>query len=165
VALLVAISVAFAAVVVRLVDLQVVRPESYVASGVAQRLVTVDLPAERGSIFDRSGNELAMSVPQHTVWADPRVIEDPGGAARLLAPVLGADEAALAATLGADGAFVYLARQVDGPTAERVTDLGIEGVSLLDESKRFLPNGALAASVLGDVDVDNNGVSGLELQF
>ena len=79
--LLVALVLCFAAVVVRLVSLQVVAPAAYVERGQAQRLHTITLPAERGSIFDRDGNELAMSVRQKTVWADARLVTDPVGEA------------------------------------------------------------------------------------
>lgn len=165
VALLLVVAVLFGAVGLRLVKLQVVAPEAYAARGVAQRLRSVELPAERGSIFDRNGVELAMSVRQQTVWADPRLVDDPVVAAAELAPVLGVDQAQLQARLSQEAAFTYLARQVDDATAEAVTKLGIRGVSLIGESKRFTPAGELAASVLGDVDVDNKGLSGLEQQF
>ena len=164
-ALLLVVAVLFGAVGLRLVNLQVVAPDEYAARGVAQRLRSVELPAERGSIFDRNGVELAMSVRQHTVWADPRLVDDPVVAAAKLAPVLGVDQAQLQARLSQEAAFTYLARQVDDETAEAVEALDIRGVSLVGESKRFTPAGELAASVLGDVDVDNQGLSGLEQQF
>jgi cell division protein FtsI (penicillin-binding protein 3) len=159
------LALAFGAIVIRLVSLQVVHPEDYVSEGLAQRLTTVELPAERGSIFDRAGNELAMSVRQHTVWADPRLVSDPVGAAAALAPIVGVDATSLQYRLTRDAHFVYLARQVDDETAAAVTDLELDGVALLDESRRFNPNGELAASVLGRVDPDNTGISGLEIQF
>lgn len=157
--------IAFAVVGLRLVDLQVVNNEEFVASGVAQRTRRVALPGERGGIFDRNGVELAMSVRQHTIWADPRLVKDAAGAAKLLAPVLGISETDLVAKLTRESAFVYLARQVDAGTASAVTTLGVPGVSLVDESKRFLPAGDLALGVLGRVDIDNRGLSGLEKQF
>ena len=157
---------AFAGVTVRLAHLQVVAPEAYAERGMAQRLRTVELPAQRGSIFDRNGNELALSVRQQTVWADPQLVADPQAAARALAPVLGVDQAALRARLDDPQArFVYLARQVDDETAEAVSALDLDGVALLDEPRRFRPAGDLAASVLGHVDLDNQGLSGLELQY
>ena len=114
-------AVLFGAVGIRLVNLQVLSPEEYAARGVAQRLRSVELPAERGSIFDRNGVELAMSVRQQTVWADPRLVDDPAAAAARLAPVLGADPAGLQAKLSQEAAFTYLARQVDGETAAAVS--------------------------------------------
>lgn len=158
--------VAFAGIAVRLVHLQVVAPDAYVERGVAQRLRTVELPALRGSIFDRNGQELALAVRQHSVWADPLLVLDPAVAAGRLAPVLGVGESQLRERLSAEGSrFVYLARQVDDETAAAVAALDLDGISLLDEPRRFRPAGDLALSVLGDVDVDGRGLSGLERQY
>ncbi|MGD9798539.1 MAG: peptidoglycan D,D-transpeptidase FtsI family protein [Acidimicrobiia bacterium] len=163
--LLLAVLVVFGAVTARLVQLQVVSPGDYAARGMAQRLRDVVLPAERGSIFDRNGQELALSVPQHTVWADPRQVVDPVAAAAALAPVLGRPREELEVQLAREGSFVYLARQVGDELAAAVERLALPGVHLVEESKRFAPAGSLAASVLGETDVDNLGVSGLEKQY
>jgi cell division protein FtsI (penicillin-binding protein 3) len=157
--------VLFAAVTARLVSLQVVAPEDYVARGQAQRMRTVELAADRGAIFDRNGAELALSVRQQTVWADPRLVADPAAEAGQLAPVLGVEADELEPLLASDGAFVYLARQVPNDVAARVAALELPAVGLLDESKRFNPAGALGLAVLGSVDLDNQGTSGLERQF
>jgi cell division protein FtsI (penicillin-binding protein 3) len=163
--LLLVLLIAFGAVVVRLINLQVVAPGRYAAAGMAQRLRTVQLPAERGSIFDRNGAELAMSVRQKTVWADLRAVHDPAATATALAPVLDLDRARLREKLTGSKAFVYLARQVDDETAAAVEKLHLAGVNLVDESKRFAPAGSLGGSVLGGVDVDGTGISGLEKTF
>jgi cell division protein FtsI (penicillin-binding protein 3) len=165
VALLLLLAVAFAAVVVRLVDLQVVSPDHYAARGIAQRMRTVTIPAERGSIFDRTGNELAMSVQQKTVWADPRAVQDPRAAAVALAPILGSKVALLRDRLNGPGAFAYLARQIDPKVAAKVDELHLPGVGTFDESRRFAPAGELARSVVGNVDLDGNGIAGLEQQY
>jgi cell division protein FtsI/penicillin-binding protein 2 len=83
------LALALAPEVARLVDLQVVSPERYAAAGAAQRLRTETLAAERGSIFDRTGQELAMSVTQKTIWANPSLVEDKRAAATALAPLVG----------------------------------------------------------------------------
>ena len=88
---------AFGAVLVRVGMLQTVDAARYTALGESQRVRAVVLPAERGTIFDRNGAELALTVPKKTVWADPRLVTDPQQAASLLAPILGTDPAALAA--------------------------------------------------------------------
>jgi cell division protein FtsI (penicillin-binding protein 3) len=165
-ALLAALLLAFGAVGGRLVQLQVISPEGYAARGAAQRHRVHTLPAERGSIFDRNGNELAMSARQHTVWADPRKIIDIPKAAVLVASVVHTDPIDLRHALSRPGAaFAYVARQVDGTTAKAVDALDLAGVYLMDESKRFEPAGGLARSVIGGTDVDNRGISGLELQY
>src|SRR5262245_23250908 len=94
-AILLVVSLLFGLVVVRLAQLQLLGPDRYVALGESQRVRPVELPAERGSVFDRSGYDLALSVPQHTVWTDPRLVTDAPAAAAALAPVLGVDQAVL----------------------------------------------------------------------
>jgi cell division protein FtsI (penicillin-binding protein 3) len=163
--LLLLVVLSLIAVTVRMVQLQVLSPETYVARGLAQRMRTIPVAAERGSVFDRNGNELAMSVRQSTVFADPRLVEDPVATAARLAPVLSVDQAILEQKLRQDGAFVYLARKVDDEVAAAVAELDLPGIAMLDESERFRPNGDLAMSILGSVDIDNNGVSGVELLF
>ena len=77
-----------AALAWRLVSLQILEPDRYLAHGAAQRISIVDLPAARGAILDRNGVDLALSVPLQTVAANPRLIEDPIRAARALAQIV-----------------------------------------------------------------------------
>jgi len=158
-------ALAFGAVAVRLVFVQGLSSTRYATFGAAQRLSTVNIPAARGSIFDRNHVELAMTIGQRTVWANPQLIRDPVADARALAPVLQMDVNALTDKLRSPGGFVYLARKVDDATADKVAALKIQGINLLKEPKRFEPAGDLAASVLGQVGLDNQGLSGLELQY
>lgn len=163
--LLLLVVLALVAVTLRLVQLQVVSAGEYAARGLRQRLHTLPIAAERGTVFDRNGNELAMSVRRSTVYADPTMVDDPFATASALSPVLGIDRVTLEAKLRQAGSFVYLARKVADDVATRVEKLNLAGIGLQDESKRFRPNGDLAASVLGNVDVDDGGVSGIELQL
>lgn len=162
---LVVMLLAFGAIVVRLAQVQAFDAGRYAALGESQRVRLVQLPAERGSIFDRNGQDLALSMPQTTIWANPREVLDPRAQAEALAPLLAKDVAVVEAELRRDGSFVYLARKVDDQTASRVTGLDQPGIYALKESKRFLPAGNLATSLLGKVGLDNEGLSGLEIQF
>ena len=156
----------FLVVVGRLAQLQLINGQKYAAFGASQRVRPVVLPAERGSVFDREGADLALSEPQHTVWADPRLVSDPQREADALAPLLGIDRNVLLRALTTpEKAFVYLARQVDDATTQKVKDLKLDGISFLAESKRFNPSGELARSVLGSVNLDNAGRAGLEQQY
>ena len=160
--------VGFSAITARLVDLQVLGGKEYTSFGASQRFQDIALPADRGSIFDRNGNDLAISIPQTTVWADPRLVEDPGVAVATLAPILDLDPAAavhLATRLGSKAQFVYVARRVPDDVAAAVRQAKVAGIFFLDEPKRFAPAGDLARSVLGKVGVDNEGLTGLELQY
>lgn len=165
VALLVAMAVAFAGLVWRLADVQGVSAERYTDFGESQRLESQELPADRGSILDRNGTVLAISLRRPTVWADPSLVKDPAKAAFELAGVLPMDEEELYDLLTADTEFVWLARTVDDEVATAVEALDLDGVFLRDEPQRFLPSGGLAAPVLGEVGSDAVGLSGLELQY
>ena len=165
-ALLVVLSLGLSAIVLRLTQVQAVSADEYEKLGSSQRLRKITLAAERGAIFDRNGVDLALSVNQQTVWANPKVVTDPAGYAAKLAPVLGVDQKTLAERLGQKNvAFVYLARKVDDATAEAVEKLDLDGVDFVPESKRFYPAGTLAAPLLGSVGIDNDGLAGLEVQY
>ncbi len=153
----------FALIVLRLVDVQTVHRGRYVRLGVNQLLRTVTVPAQRGSILDRNGNELAVSVQATTVWADPRVITDPAGDAAKLAPLVGVDPATLQARLSQHNlGFVYVARKLDPAAAKAVRALALPGIGFQSEPKRFYPADPLAAPLLGFVGTDNAGLSGIE---
>lgn len=150
----------------RLVELQAFGKDHYSALARGQRLRTVTLAAERGSIFDRNGNDLALSVPQKTVYANPQQVRDPEAYAAKLAPIVGVDEAELAERLASlDLQFVYVARKVDDETAKEIERLKLPGVGFVTESKRFYPGGELAGPVVGFVGTDNDGLGGLESEF
>ncbi|HVE92390.1 MAG TPA: penicillin-binding transpeptidase domain-containing protein [Actinomycetota bacterium] len=146
----------------RLGYVQAVRADEYTDFARQQRLRTVVLPAMRGAIYDRHGQELAMSVAARTVYANPRQVSDPEGTGRVLAPLVGQDVREVVDKLRQDRGFVYLARRLDVDAAERIERLGLTGIGILDESRRSYPGGALAANVLGFVGGDGQGLSGLE---
>jgi len=150
----------------RLVDIQVAHPDRYLEHGRTQRLVSDQIPAERGAILDRNGLLLAGSVVRSSVTANPRLVEDPRATARQLAPVLGVPMSELVERLERDSFFAFLARQVDEATAEQVADLGLAGIFLEEELARTNPGGDhYARALLGRTDLDSVGVSGLEAQY
>jgi len=159
------LTLAFVAVIARLVVVQGVAAGPYVALGLSERIHTVELPAGRGSILDRNGNELAMSVPQSTVWADPQLVTAPAQEAEALAPVLGLDRQTIMTRLTQPGEFAYVDRTVDDETASQVAALKLPGINMLDEPKRFDPDGTLAASLIGQVGTDDQGLSGVEYEY
>jgi cell division protein FtsI (penicillin-binding protein 3) len=165
VAFLLCLTLAFGLITARLAFVQGFSAHRYESFGVSQRLRTITLPGERGSIFDRNRAELAISIPQKTVFADPRLVRDPAGSARSLSPILGVDEEFLRARLGAAAAFVYLARKVDDKVANQVKALRLPGIGFIEEPKRFDPAQNLALPLLGQVGTDNQGLSGLEQQY
>jgi len=150
----------------RLYDLQVVRYGHYTnkAERQQQRVVTLDPP--RGTIYDAQGRELAVSIQVDSAYAVPPEIDDPAAAAHAVAgAVPGLDARKLARQLASDREFVWVARKLDPPVAEKVRRLDLKGIYFLPESKRYYPMGELAAQVLGYVGTDNHGLGGLELVY
>ena len=149
----------------KLTDLQVLRPTDYRELSVSQRLRDQVLAADRGTIYDRNGVELAVSTPAPTVFVDPALIEDPSAAAAQLADVVGLDVAQVEDAMRTDGRFAYIARHVPDDVADQVRALGLPGVAVVEEPTRVSPNGSLGRSIVGLTDIDGKGLSGVEAQF
>ncbi|HEY4575571.1 MAG TPA: penicillin-binding transpeptidase domain-containing protein [Thermoanaerobaculia bacterium] len=147
----------------RFYDLQVLRYEHYAnkAERQQQRVVTLDPP--RGTIYDAQGRELAVSIQVDSVYAVPPEVEDPAATAAALArAVPDLDRGKLARQLAGDREFIWVARKLDPPVAEKVRALKLKGLYFVPESKRYYPMKELAAQVLGYVGTDNHGLAGLE---
>ena len=162
---LIVIAVLFAYVLAHVINLQVLDRDKYVAYGAGQRTNNQVLAADRGAILDRNGAELVISRPGKSIFVDPKLVTDAAAEAAILAPVLGLDPLLVESKMNGKGRFAYLARRVPADVVERVEALGLAGVSFLDESERFAPAGESARALLGSVDVDNVGISGLESQY
>jgi cell division protein FtsI (penicillin-binding protein 3) len=160
-----ALIVAWAAIGVRLFQVQVVRADELAAMGLDQRLTVKDLAADRGNIFDREGRELAITVDATTIYANPQQVTDPEVTATLLAAALNLDVAKVREKLTSDKGFVFIARQAEWELAEPVTKLGQPGIHWYTEPKRVYPAGSLAAQVVGFVNIDNQGIEGLEYGY
>jgi cell division protein FtsI (penicillin-binding protein 3) len=156
---------AFTGIGARLVLLQVRDAEAYEALARQQRVRRLELPAPRGTIYDRGGRQLALSLPARAVYANPGLIDRPERVARRLAPLLGARLPELRRLLRQDGSFVYLARAVDLSVARRIDELDLPGIGFLNETKRHYPGEELASQVLGFVGIDGEGLAGLELEY
>ena len=135
-----------------------------------QRLQTrnVRLSPKRGTIYDRHGAELAVSVDVDTVTANPRELRaagrNPAATAQQLASVIPRlDVATVTRRLSGDRAFAFIERHVTPQQGAAVTALAIPGVRLEQEARRFYPNRELAAHVLGFANIDGEGIEGMEL--
>ncbi|HYH27256.1 MAG TPA: penicillin-binding protein 2, partial [Actinomycetota bacterium] len=148
------LAVCFASVAARLITLQLRDSDDYAALARDQRVRRIVIPPTRGTIVDRNGAELAMSLPAVSVYADPRQVTDSAGSARLLAPLLRVAADEISSALSGPGSFVYLARRLDPAIGERVRALELPGVGILEESRRSYPAGSLASQVVGFVGMD-----------
>jgi cell division protein FtsI/penicillin-binding protein 2 len=128
-----------------------------------QQVEELTVYAQRGTIADRHGVELAVSEDATTVFANPFLIDDPPAVAAQLAPLLRLPQDELLEKLSdRDTGFVYLRRKLDSTRGQKVKELGIEGIGTVVEPRRSYPQGPLASQVLGSVGTDNYGLSGLE---
>ncbi|MFH1833490.1 MAG: penicillin-binding protein 2 [bacterium] len=153
------------ALLARTFYVQVIAAPELQVKAESQHVRTVQLDAARGTIYDRNGEELAISQAMATVYANPGQIEDPSSAARRLAPLLGRPFEELLAKLTSDSDCEVLARKIDLAAGERADGLDIPGTWVLQEDKRVYPKGALAAQLLGFVGTDNKGLAGIEYEY
>ena len=163
---LAALVVAFGVLLLRAAWLQSVRAESLSRLARTQHREEIAIPAARGTIFDRSGVQLALGEQATTVYANPHQIVNVRAAAAAAARGLGIDEGALAAKLAdRSHGFVYVARQADARAAKILQRQKIPGFGFYPEERRTYPLGSVAAQVLGYVGVDDTGLAGLEVEL
>jgi cell division protein FtsI/penicillin-binding protein 2 len=145
--------------------LGVVRANPLRSAAATQQKATITVPARRGAITDRTGEELAVSQPAMSVAATPYLIRDPLGVAKRIAPLLHRDQNAVLADLSKKHTgFVWLARKLPMEDAKRVQDMHVEGLDFVEESTRVYPRKFLASQLLGFTGTDNTGLAGLEQQ-
>ncbi len=148
-----------------LFQIQVVDHREYAAAAERQRIRVEETGAARGTIFDRQGRELAVSIQSRSVYANPHQVVDPRATALALSQVLDLDVLELREKLLADSTFVFVSRQVEVSVAEEVEALSLPGIHFLNEPTRVYPSGALAAHAVGFVNIDSRGIEGLEAQY
>lgn len=155
----------FGAVIWRAVKLQVVDGEKLSSLAKDQWSRQVNLPGRRGAVYDRRGVELAASVEVDSIFVDPAELTDAKKAAHDLGHAVSVDPAHLEAAFGASKHFAWVKRQVSETEAAQVKALGIPGVGVIKEPRRFYPQRELAAHVLGFPSVDGEGIEGIELAY
>jgi cell division protein FtsI (penicillin-binding protein 3) len=151
---------------VQLVNLQVVRASHFAGLSAQQLTANVTIPALRGSIYDRDGQLLAMSVPTKEVVADDMQITHAATEALALAPLLNERVATLTHLLSQhDNGYVVLAKNVSIAVGATLARDALPGIALLDSSVRSNPDGALAQTVLGGNYASGAGSAGLEYEY
>lgn len=149
----------------RLADLQLVNADRYRQKAVRQQQRVVELEPPRGTIYDRRGRSLAVSMTVESAFAVPARVDDPRATAQALAPILGTAGRDLEPRLTADRSFSWVERKLDPERSEAVRALELEGIDFVRESRRYYPNGPLAASLLGFVGTDDEGLGGIEAGY
>ncbi len=155
---------AFFALIARALWLQGISTEFLQKQGESRYARTLELPATRGKITDRNGQVLASSMPVKAIWAIPDdVLAAPKEKLAELARLLDMSDAELRSKLDSDRSFVYLKRQVEQETVDRIKKLGIDGIDTREEYKRFYPEGSVTSHVVGFTSVEDAGQDGMEL--
>jgi len=153
----------FAGTLARAVWIQGVQASRFEGMAARQHEGTTVIPAGRGTIFDRTGEPLAIGEQATTVYADPREVKDARRVALAAAEALGVDAEKLYPVL-ADHSnhFVYVKRKADPAKAAALEKLNLPGLGFYAEELRYYPQRGVAAHVLGYAGIDNNGLEGLE---
>lgn len=132
------------------------------AKGSAQVLTSFTLAPERGTIIDRTGAELAVSVKSPSVYAVASEIEDPKATAKQLAKILGVPHAQIENRLAQHRGFAFLQRWITPEQAKKIVDLDLPGIGIVSEPHRVYPYRELAAPLIGFANIDGRGVRGIE---
>ena len=151
--------------VVRLGYLQIWQNEFFQAKALEQRIQRIPVEGLRGTISDRNGVPLAISVPARTVYAIPAEVEDAGTTAEALARILDLEEEFLLQRLTRQSATEWLKKKISEEDARQIMALNLPGIGVIPTSTRIYPYGSIAPQVLGFVGIDNQGLEGLELYY
>lgn len=149
------------------VQLTLIRRQALLDLAKRQHLLSVQIPPLRGQILDRKARELAANLKVPSIYAVPRMIES--GERQQLAfqihKVLGLDQDFIRNRISRDKSFVWLKRSASPAEAEKIKNWGHPAFGIVEEYKRFYPQGDLLAQVLGFTDIDNQGLEGIEFSL
>jgi cell division protein FtsI (penicillin-binding protein 3) len=153
--------------VARAVDLQLMSHGFLAGQGDARYSRVAEISAHRGTITDRYGEPLAVSTPVDSVWVNPQELSQAADQIKILARALKREPQSLARRVSSnlDREFLYLARHLQPEQATKIRALGIPGVYLLREYRRYYPAGEVTGHVLGFTSIDDSGQEGLELAY
>ena len=163
--LLLAVLSGFAVLLGRSVFLQAMHTDFLQQKGDARYSRVMTLSAHRGMITDRHGEPLAISTPVESIWASPPDVEAEPAQLKKLSELIGIKQADLHKKLSKDRSFVYLKRRMPPPDAARVMQLGIPGVFMQREYRRYYPAAEVTAHLVGFTGIDDKGQEGMELVF
>ena len=161
--LVLAFGAVFVVALVRAGYVQIVEGGRYERMASRQHRETIEIPAGRGTIYDRTGEPLAIGEQATTVYADPRNVVAPMKAAVKAGQALELDPDELYPALrDRSKRFVFVQRKADPIKAKALQQMGVAGFGFYPEERRSYPQGRVAAHVLGFAGTDNRGLDGLE---
>lgn len=152
-------------VAARLYMIQIIQHQDLGTRAEGQYERRIPVTARRGTIYDRHGRALAISLNAVSVFAHPGLVEDPHSTASRLAEELGLSAREIRKKLQTDRPFVWIKRKVEPERAEALSKLDLPGVGLVPEGKRYYPKKNFASHLVGFVGVDDSGLEGVELEY
>jgi len=153
------LSIFFLVVIFRLVLIMFVEHEAYLARAKSQQIQKEEIFAKRGNIYDRKGRELAISLEKESIFVDPADFKSEN--INILTNYVSFNTE----QFDKNRRFVWIGRKVDHSVVEKLKALKLEGLGFVTEGARFYPNGHLASHVIGFVNIDDQGIEGLERYY
>ena len=149
----------------QLTQLMLIRGAALEEIAFKQHHMIIEIPPIRGAILDRHGRELAANLKVPSIYAAPRLMleNEKPELQKELSSILDLSPGFIKDRLERNKSFVWLKRRVNSPAAEKILEMGHPALGMLEEFKRFYPQGNLLAQVLGFTDLDGNGLEGIEL--
>lgn len=149
----------------RLGYLQLWQNEFFQTKALEQRVQRIPIEGLRGSIYDRNGVPLALSVNAHTAYAIPAEVDEAASTAKILADILNLEEDFILGRITKRSAVEWLKKKITDDEARQILALNLPGIGVVPTSTRVYPYGSVAPQVLGFVGIDNQGLEGLELYY
>ena len=173
-AMLIILALVFVCIITRLVWVQVIDASANAEKATAAHTNELIQNTKRGTIYDRNGETIASSIEATTIYANPKEIDKPEQVARIMASYLEAEykltyQDCYDLITKKDTSFVYIKRKADKEIASKLQEdlkkQKLNGIHYLQDYKRTYPNGDVGKQVVGNVDVDDVGIAGLEMQY
>ena len=169
--LFVCVMLALVFLVFRLAWVQVINADEYRDRAVRQQKGDVPIEAKRGTIYDRSGKPLAASVMSYNVWVRPQIVKNEYKGAKLddlsekIASITGDDKNDILGVLNSDTPLLKMSQYLEKSQLDKLKELQIPSMQVAEASRRSYPMGDFASHLLGSVNSENQGRSGLELEY
>jgi cell division protein FtsI (penicillin-binding protein 3) len=163
--LITVITFGFVAVVFRLVDIMLFNHEWFSARARFQQIRKEIIPVKRGIIYDRRGRELAINLDTESIYCNPAEIKSPDQVASALSEKINQKPEIILTRLNTDRKFNWIERKLNIEYTRDIKDLKLKGIGFVPDVKRYYPKGSLASHIIGFVNVDNNGLEGVEQRY
>ncbi len=159
------ISLGFIAIVIRLANIMLIDHEHFTAKARLQQVKKEIIPVKRGIIFDRRGRELAINIDTESLFTDSAKVLSAEDVASTLSKALNKRHDYILKKINANKRFIWVERKISLEQANKIKELKLQGIGFVPEPKRFYPKGSLASHVIGFVNIDSEGLEGVEKKY